>query len=102
MDNNNGGGYSGSKGQYNGGMQPMGGGPRNNGSQGSGIENMNGYGRGGPRQSHTNFNQDFSNGSGIDLGGYNPSQIGGGGPRGYGTGELRSFGYQPPPSNSKS
>ena len=49
MDNNNGGGYSGSKGQYNGGMQPMGGGPRNNGSQGSGIENMNGYGRGGPR-----------------------------------------------------
>ena len=49
MENYNGGGYSGSKGQYNGSMQPMGGGPRNNGSQGSGIENMNGYGRGGPR-----------------------------------------------------
>ena len=78
------------------------GGPRNNGSQSSGIENIGGYGRGGARQSHTNFNQDFSNGSGIDLGGYNPSQIGAGGPKGYGTGELRSFGYQPPSSNSKS
>lgn len=57
-----------------------------------------GYGRGAGRSSYTNtnFNQDFSNGHcGLDLGG-GPMGYGNG-TRGFGTGELKSYGYMGPP-----
>ena len=66
---------------------------------GGGMDNAsNGYGRGGARSSYTHFNNDFNNG-GLDLGGYGGPM--GAGTRGFGTGELKSYGYQGPPSLNK-
>ena len=74
-------------------------GGRNNGTQGSGLENV-AVGQGGnigrgARSSYSNINQDFLNG-GTEPG-YGANAGMNNGTRGYGgTGELRSFGYQPP------
>lgn len=65
------------------------------------MENMGGgYGRG-ARTSYTN-NNDFNNGFDMGGGGYNGGPlVGVPGPRGFGTGDLRSYGYQGPPPLSK-
>lgn len=62
------------------------------------MDNGGGYGRGGARNSYTNFNQDpqSNGGGGFDLGGgYNGGMSNG--TKGFGTGELKSYGYMGPP-----
>lgn len=80
------GGYMQSKQQY----APQ---QRTNYSNNGPSEQFGGQGRG-ARSSYTHFNQDSYNG-GFDLGGLGgPVQ---GGTRGFGTGELKSYGYMGPP-----